>query len=81
MDRVLRRSLDVSESASVDETVKPAPPPEKDSTSQGVEAPALHLNEEFENGKPQVILADDVKDKVSFSLLVLTWFRRSHRFQ
>ena len=80
MDRVLRRSLDVSESASIDETVKPAPPREKDSTP-GVEAPALHSNGESDNGKAQVILADDVKDKVSFFLLILTWFRRSHRFQ
>jgi hypothetical protein len=37
-----------------------------DSTSPEVEAPALHFNGESDNGKPKVILADDVKDKVRF---------------
>lgn len=55
--------MGVSESATVDETVKPAPPPEKDSTSPAVETPA---NRESDNGKPEVILPDHMKDKVSF---------------
>lgn len=65
VDRVLRRSLGVSESATIEETVKPAPPPEKDFT---VEPPALHFNGESENGKPEVILPDSMKDKVSIEM-------------
>jgi heat shock protein beta len=53
VDRVLRRSLGVSETAKTDESVKPAPPVE-------TEAPA----EVDESDKPGIILPDHMKDKV-----------------
>jgi len=67
VDMVLRRSLGVSETATVDETVKPAPPIERD-LPEVEEPPAPVFNGEFGDGK--VILPDDVKDPVSVFVLL-----------
>lgn len=53
VDRVLRRSLGVSETAKTDESVKPAPPVETEAPTQV-----------DESDKPGIILPDHMKDKV-----------------
>ena len=62
VDKVLRRSLGVSETATVDETVKPAPPIETELPSVE-EPPASVISEEVGDGK--VILSNDIKNQVS----------------
>ena len=57
VDRVLRRSLGVSETAKTDESVKPAPPVE-------TEAPA----QVDESDRPGIILPDHMKDKVRIEI-------------
>jgi heat shock protein 90kDa beta len=52
VDRVLRRSLGVSETAKTDESVRPAP---------SVEPEALQVDE---SDKPGIVLPDHMKDKV-----------------
>ncbi|RXW25137.1 hypothetical protein EST38_g706 [Candolleomyces aberdarensis] len=70
VDRVLRKSLGVSTSAKADETVKPAPPvdPEvaADKPANAQQAPIF--TEEYDDGKPRVILPDHMKDKVSIEM-------------
>ncbi|CAA7259747.1 unnamed protein product [Cyclocybe aegerita] len=64
VDRVLRRSLGVSEAATTDETVKPAPPAVKD----------LSEDERDETPKPEeptgpgIILPDHMKDKIELTM-------------
>ena len=53
VDRVLRRSLGVSETAKTDESVKPAPPVETEELAQV-----------DESDEPGIILPDHLKDKV-----------------
>ncbi|KAH6914924.1 Hsp90 protein-domain-containing protein [Coprinopsis sp. MPI-PUGE-AT-0042] len=60
VDRVLRRSLGVSEKAQADVTVEPAPP------VSPPEAPKPKV--ETEEEKPRVIIPDHLKDKVAIEL-------------
>ena len=59
VDRVLRRSLGVSETAKTDESVKPAPPVEMDSDSEATD----------ESDKPGIVLPDHMKDKVGMKII------------
>jgi len=73
MDRVLRRSLGVSETATADETVKPAPPVDpKLPSEEELEAPPVFKNEAAQDDKPQIILPDDLKDKLQIDLEEMT---------
>ena len=56
VDRVLRRSLGVSETAKTDESVKPAPPVEVEATAE-------------DDDKPGIILPDHMKDKVGIKIV------------
>ncbi|PBK72579.1 HSP90-domain-containing protein [Armillaria solidipes] len=58
VDRVLRRSLGVSETAPTDTTVKPAPPVD----------PELPEPEDFLSNKPGIVLPDHMKDQVSIEM-------------
>ncbi|KAK0468346.1 Hsp90 protein-domain-containing protein, partial [Desarmillaria tabescens] len=58
VDRVLRRSLGVSETAPTDATVKPAPPVD----------PELPEPEDFLSDKPGIVLPDHMKDQVSIEM-------------
>ncbi|KAF8655303.1 hypothetical protein AX16_003200 [Volvariella volvacea WC 439] len=60
VDRVLRRSLGVSETAPTDTTVKPAPPVDPSLSEENAE--------EEDDGKPKVILPDHLKDKMSIEI-------------
>ena len=65
MDRVLRRSLGVSETAPTDETVKPAPPVDPELPAE--EEPAgstINFEDQQDDSRPQIIVPDDMKDKV-----------------
>lgn len=66
MDRVLRRSLGVSEAAKADDTVKPAPPVDPELPSEEEEIQPFSVHEY--DGKPGVILPDDLKDKISLTM-------------
>ncbi|KAF5321366.1 hypothetical protein D9619_001109 [Psilocybe cf. subviscida] len=66
MDRVLRRSLGVSEAAKADDTVKPAPPVDPELPSEEEEIQPFSVHED--DGKPGVILPDDLKDKISLTM-------------
>ncbi|KAF9534344.1 Hsp90 protein-domain-containing protein [Crepidotus variabilis] len=59
IDRVLRRSLGVSETAKGEAKVKPAPPVAPDDPEPEVPT---------EDGKPGVILSDELKDKVELTM-------------
>lgn len=77
MDRVLRRSLGVSETAPTDETVKPAPPVDPELPSdEEVEAPPIVFKDKLEDmpedDKPQVILPDHLKDKLEIDIEEMT---------
>ncbi|KIL70077.1 hypothetical protein M378DRAFT_183671 [Amanita muscaria Koide BX008] len=78
MDRVLRRSLGVSETAPTDETVKPAPPVDPELPSdEEVEAPPIVFKDKLEDmpeddDKPQVILPDHLKDKLQIDIEEMT---------
>lgn len=61
VDRVLRRSLGVSEEAPTDTTVKPAPPVDP-------ELPSEQPEEEEDDGKAKVIVPDHLKDDVCTGL-------------
>jgi heat shock protein beta len=63
VDRVLRRSLGVSETAPTDTTVKPAPP---------VDPGLPEDKSDEEDGKPRVVVPDDMKDKVGHSISLPT---------
>ncbi|TFK75925.1 HSP90-domain-containing protein [Pluteus cervinus] len=60
VDRVLRRSLGVSETAPTDDSVKPAPPVDPTMPES--------KTEEEDDGKPKVILPDALKDKISLEI-------------
>lgn len=62
VDRVLRRSLGVSETAPTDETVRPAPPVDP-------KLPSEESEEEEDDGKARVIVPDHLKDDVSLNYL------------
>jgi heat shock protein beta len=66
VDRVLRRSLGVSETAPTDTTVKPAPPVDPELPSQEDEQFA-HLPplDEDDDGKAKVIIPEHMKNDVS----------------
>ena len=71
VDRVLRRSLGVSETAPTDTTVKPAPPVDPtvldESEYEPKPEPVMDEPREF-GGKPGVILPDDLKDKIQIEM-------------
>jgi heat shock protein beta len=71
VDRVLRRSLGVSETAPTDTTVKPAPPVDPvildESEYEPKPEPVVDEPPAFE-GKPSVILPDSLKDKVQIDI-------------
>ena len=62
MDRVLRRSLGVSEAAKTDDTVRPAPPAVTDLPEEPEPEPEPVVPES--NKKFGIELPDDMKDKV-----------------
>ncbi|KAI0268205.1 Hsp90 protein-domain-containing protein [Gloeopeniophorella convolvens] len=72
VDRVLRRSLGVSETAPTDTTVKPAPPvdPEVLDESDYEPKPDFIVNQppEEDDGKPRVIIPDHLKDKIQIDM-------------
>lgn len=74
VDRVLRRSLGVSQNAKVDESVKPAPPvdptpPKYKPQHKPLTPPQENRGEHVVNdGKPGIILPDHLKDKVSIEM-------------
>lgn len=68
MDRVLRRSLGVSETAPTDTTVKPAPPVDPEVLDEPEYEPTPEpVMDEF-GGKPGVILSDELKKKVQIDI-------------
>lgn len=71
VDRVLRRSLGVSETAPTDTTVKPAPPVDPiildESEYEPTPEPVVDEPLAFE-GKPGVILPDELKDKIQIEM-------------
>ncbi|KAF4574637.1 heat shock protein 90 family protein [Pleurotus pulmonarius] len=69
VDRVLRRSLGVSETAPTDTTVNPAPPVDPELPTEEEMAPPPFIPEEPEDdGKAKIILPDHLKDKVSIEM-------------
>lgn len=72
VDRVLRRSLGVSETAKADDTVKPAPPvdpelPEEEAVPDFSNFP--EYKDMFPNrGGEQVVLGDELKEHVSIEM-------------
>ncbi|KAG6817393.1 hypothetical protein H0H87_009037 [Tephrocybe sp. NHM501043] len=68
VDRVLRRSLGVSETAPTDETVKPAPPVDPELPSDEEQTPILPPLEEEDDGKAKVILSEEMKKHVSIEM-------------
>jgi len=72
VDRVLRRSLGVSETASTDTTVKPAPPvdPVVLDEFEYEPKPAFDFADlpEYKDGKPRVILSDEMKEKIEIDI-------------
>jgi heat shock protein beta len=72
VDRVLRRFLGVLETAPTDATVKPAPPvdPVILDESEYEPKPKLAFDEppEYDDGKPRVVLSDEMKEKVQIDI-------------
>ena len=73
VDRVLRRSLGVSETAPTDTTVQPAPPvdPVVLDESEYEPKPVLDAFDdlpEYNDGKPRVILSDEMKEKIQVDI-------------
>jgi heat shock protein beta len=72
VDRVLRRSLGVSETAPTDTTVKPAPPVDPvvlDESEYEPKSPFDPANfPEYKDGKPRVILSDEMKEKIEIDI-------------
>ncbi|KAJ7095368.1 Hsp90 protein-domain-containing protein [Mycena belliarum] len=70
VDRVLRRSLGVSETAPTDTTVKPAPPVDPElPTEEFVEPqPGVDFADQFADNKPGIQLPDHMKDQVSIEM-------------
>jgi heat shock protein 90kDa beta len=72
VDRALRRSLGVSETAPTDTTVKPAPPIDPvvldESEYEPAPEPAIYEPPEQDDGKPRVILSDEMKEKIQVDI-------------
>ncbi len=72
VDRVLRRFLVVLENAPTDTTVKPAPPfdPVILDEAEYESGPEALFNDlpEFADGKPRVILSEEMKKKVEIDI-------------
>jgi heat shock protein beta len=74
VDRVLRRFLGVLENAPTDTTVKPAPPVDPvildEAEYEPEPAPEPFFNEppEFDDGKPRVILSEEMKKKIEIDI-------------
>jgi heat shock protein beta len=73
VDRVLRRSLGVSETAPTDTTVKPAPPVDPvvlDESHYDPQPPEPEFVDwqDFKDGKPRVILSDEMKEKIQVDI-------------
>ncbi|TFK43547.1 Hsp90 protein-domain-containing protein [Crucibulum laeve] len=69
MDRVLRRSLGVSETAPTDETVKPAPPVDPELPTEDADAPAFDFPMDGEDdGKARVIVPDHMKNDIQIDM-------------
>ncbi|KAL5508189.1 hypothetical protein ACEPAH_5808 [Sanghuangporus vaninii] len=75
VDRVLRRSLGVSETARADDTVKPAPPvdPELPSddgsdTDSDFEAVPIESQPTFGKGKPMIEIPEELKEHLSIEV-------------
>jgi heat shock protein 90kDa beta len=74
VDRVLRRSLGVSETAPTDATVKPAPavdPVVLDEEHYEPKAPwagAFDNLPEWKDTKPRVIMSDEMKEKIEIDI-------------
>jgi heat shock protein beta len=69
IDRVLRRSLGVSETAPTDETVRPAPPVDPTlPTQEELMEEALQAMEDESDGKAKVIVPDHLKDDLSIEM-------------
>jgi len=69
VDRVLRRSLGVSETAPTDTTVKPAPPVDPEVLDESEDEPQPIMDESMQfGGKPGVILSDELKKKVQIDI-------------
>ncbi len=71
VDRVLRRSLGVSENAPTDTTVKPAPPVDPvvlDESEYEPKPDPVEDEPPVFDGKPGVILPDHLKDKVQIDI-------------
>ncbi|KXN90242.1 Endoplasmin [Leucoagaricus sp. SymC.cos] len=69
IDRALRRSLGVSETAPTDETVRPAPPVDPSMpTEEELMEEALKRLDEEDDGKAKVVLPDHLKDEISIEM-------------
>jgi heat shock protein beta len=74
VDRVLRRFLGVLENAPTDTTVKPAPPVDPvildEAEYEPEPEPEPFFNEppEFDDGKPRVILSEEMKKKIEIDI-------------
>jgi heat shock protein 90kDa beta len=72
VDRVLRRSLGVSETAPTDTTVKPAPPIDPvvldESEYEPKFEPVIFEPPEQDDDKPRVILSDEMKEKIQVDI-------------
>lgn len=67
VDRVLRRSLGVSETAPTDKTVKPAPPIDPELKDESFYEPALDFSDPVFDS-PGIVLPDHLKDQVSIEM-------------
>jgi len=73
VDRVLRRFLGVLENAPTDTTVKPAPPVDPEILDEAEyepkpEPPLFNEPPEFDDGKPRVILSEEMKKKIEIDI-------------
>jgi len=69
IDRALRRSLGVSETAPTNESVRPAPPvdPSMPTEEELMEEYMKSLDEQ-DDGKAKVVLPDHLKDQISIEM-------------
>jgi len=72
VDRVLRRFLGVLENAPTDTTVKPAPPVDPvildEVEYEPKPEPLFNEAPEFDDGKPRVILSEEMKKKIDIDI-------------
>ncbi|KAH9482631.1 Endoplasmin [Psilocybe cubensis] len=68
VDRVLRRSLGVSETADPHVEIKPAPPIASKDDEPFDQGGSAAVVEDEDDGKPRVILPDHLKDKISLEM-------------